>query len=149
MPGNRPRVPGSTKTPFERQCARNGYRRRQLRRQRIASLNSGAGHADLDVNSVQGVEDHPSDAGHIDMTGGRDQAGNQVQQVVEAAMQEPSTSHPPLEVTRLAQGMSTLAIADSAVQQRDTHVEQPNSGPQDPDRAVGDIAPDEEVMDIS
>ncbi|KAF5974277.1 hypothetical protein FBULB1_7835 [Fusarium bulbicola] len=145
MPSNRPRAPGSTKTPFERQCARNGYRSRQLRRQRNAAPN----------NAVQGVENHPSDAGHIDMTGGRDQAGNQVQQVAEAAMQEASTSHPPLEVTRLAQDMSTLAIADSAIQQRDTHAEQPKSGSQDPDRAVGDASPteqlasNEEVMDIS
>ncbi|CZR40751.1 uncharacterized protein FPRO_10339 [Fusarium proliferatum ET1] len=155
MPRNRPRAQGSTKSPFERQRARDGYRRRQSRRQQAAAHESGGGHAESNSNGVQGVEGHPSDAGHVGMTGDRDEAGPQVQQTAEAAVQEASTSPPHLETTRLAQDMSSLAIADPAIQQGDAHIEQPNSGPQDPDQIAGDVAPDQvasnlpENMDLS
>ncbi|KAF5575869.1 hypothetical protein FPCIR_12920 [Fusarium pseudocircinatum] len=154
MPTNRPRAQGSTKSFFERQRARDGYRRRQERRQRAAARESGCGHAE-GANGVQVIEGHPSDAGHVGMTGDRGEAGTIVQQTAEAAAQEASTSLPHLEATRLAQDMSALAIADPAAQQRDAHIEQPNSGPQGPDQAAGDaasaekVASDEDDMDIS
>ncbi|KAF5702120.1 hypothetical protein FMUND_13615 [Fusarium mundagurra] len=126
----------------ERQRAPDGYRRRQERRQGAAVRESGGGHAE-GANGVQVVEGHPSDAGTL------------VQQTAEAAVREASTSHPRLEATRLAQDISALAIANPAVQQRDAHIEQSNSGPQGQDQAVGDaasgekIASDEDSMDIS
>ncbi|KAG4277222.1 hypothetical protein FPRO04_07519 [Fusarium proliferatum] len=155
MPANRPRAQGSTKSPFERQRARDGYRRRQLRRQQAAAHERSGVAAGGGANGVQGTEGHPSDAGHVGMTGDRDEAGTQFQQTAEAAVQDASTTHSHQEATRLAQGMSALAIADPAVQQRDAHFEQPNSGPQNPDQAIGDAAPAEEGasnevdMDIS
>ncbi|KAF5623667.1 hypothetical protein F25303_11771 [Fusarium sp. NRRL 25303] len=91
MPSNRLRAQGSTKSPFERQRARDGYRRRQSRRQQAAAHESGGGHAESDSNGVQGVEGHPSDAGHVGMTGDRDEAVPQVQQTAEAAVQEASS----------------------------------------------------------
>lgn len=155
MPANRPRAQGSTKSPFERQRARDGYRRRQLRRQQAAAHERSGGAAEGGANGVQGAEGHPSDAGHVGMTSDRDEAGTQVQRTAEAAVQDASTAHPHLEATRLAQDMSALAIADPAVQQRDAHFEQPDSGPQAADQATGDAAPAEEGasneddMDIS
>ncbi|KAG5766577.1 hypothetical protein H9Q72_005344 [Fusarium xylarioides] len=155
MPTDRPRAQGSTKSLFERQRARDGYRRRQERRQRAAARESGGGHAEGDANGVQGAKSYPSDVGHVGMTGDRDEAGTPVQQTTEAAVREASTSLPHLEATRLTQDMSALAIADPAVQQRDAHIEQPNSGPQGSDQAVGDaasaekVASDEDSMDIS
>ncbi|KAF4415655.1 hypothetical protein FACUT_13215 [Fusarium acutatum] len=154
MPSNRPRAQGSTKSLFERQRARDGYRRRQARRQQAAAHESG-GHAESDPNDLQGVEGHPSDSGHAGMAGDQDEAGTQVQQTAEAVVREASTSHRHLEVTRLAQGMSALAIADPAIKQGDAQREQPNSGPRDPGQAAGDVAPDQvasnlpENMDIS
>ncbi|PCD30469.1 hypothetical protein AU210_010150 [Fusarium oxysporum f. sp. radicis-cucumerinum] len=141
MPSNRPRFQGSTKTPFERERARDAYRRRQARRQRAAAYEDGGNRAEHGADRVQGLEGHPSDAGHAGMTGDRDQAASQFQQPAEAAVQEASSSVPRLEITRLAHDMSTLAIADPAVQQRDAQLEQPKSGPEDSAQATGDVTP--------
>ncbi|KAF5533598.1 hypothetical protein FPHYL_13593 [Fusarium phyllophilum] len=148
MPNDRPRAQGSTKSPFERQRARDGYRRRQERRQRAAARESGGRYAERGINSVEGVEGNPSDAGHVNMTGDRDQAGTQVQQAAEAPVQEALTSHPHLEVTRLAHDMSTLAIADPAVQQRDAQIEQAKSEPGDTAQGTDDVAPDQVASDL-
>ncbi|KAF5537036.1 hypothetical protein FNAPI_11543 [Fusarium napiforme] len=106
MPNNCHRAQGSTKSPFDRQSARVGYRRRRERRQRAAACEGGH------VNGVQVVESHPSDAGHVGMTGDRDEASTLVQQTAEIAVRE---SLPHLKATRLAHDMSTLAIANPAV----------------------------------
>ncbi|PNP79510.1 hypothetical protein FNYG_07126 [Fusarium nygamai] len=95
-------VPKEVTSPLSRGNARNGCRRRQERRQRGAVGESSGGHAEVDANGMQGVESHPSDAGHDGMTGDRDEAGTIVQQTAEAAVREASTSHPHLEATRLA-----------------------------------------------
>ncbi|EXA38194.1 hypothetical protein FOVG_10162 [Fusarium oxysporum f. sp. pisi HDV247] len=145
MPSNHPRSQGSTKTPFERERARDAYRRRQARRQRTAAYEDGGNRAGHGANRVQGLEDHPSDADHAGMTGGLDQAASQVQQPAEAAVQEASTSVPHLEATRLTHDMSTMAIADLAVEQRDAHLEQPKSEPEDSAQATGDVAPADNV----